>query len=221
MVGALRLLGRGVPVHRLGTALGVFVAGLPAGTVVAFDVLSPLAGDTGWRAASVGAGVVVAACWALYLLAGVDDAAAGATVGPVAAGATVAAGAGDRGRSLGGLDFRLMLALVAVGYATIIAFTTWAPTQVAPYGGLPRQTAVLIASILLAADIPFAPAWGWVSDRLGRRKPFLVLAFLVFGAGAPWCPWRPGHRGRGRCGWRCSWPPWGSGARCSSPRRWR
>ncbi len=45
-------------------------------------------------------------------------------------------------------------------------------------GGSERD-ASLFFSIEMAAYIVFAPVWGVVSDRLGRRKPLIVLGFLV------------------------------------------
>ena len=54
MVGALKMLAARVPTAQLGGALGVFVAGLPIGTVVAFDVIAPAAGGQAWRAALTG-----------------------------------------------------------------------------------------------------------------------------------------------------------------------
>ncbi|MBI2615716.1 MAG: MFS transporter [Gemmatimonadetes bacterium] len=79
---------------------------------------------------------------------------------------------------------RLLTLLVVLGYTAIIAFTTWAPSRLVAYGGLAPTTAALIASVLLVVDIPFAPLWGRVSDHFGRRKPFIVASFLVYGAGA-------------------------------------
>src|SRR5262249_19799087 len=38
----------------------------------------------------------------------------------------------------------------------------------------------LIASLLLVIDMPFAPLWGAFSDRVGRRRPFVILAFAVY-----------------------------------------
>ncbi len=176
IISALKLLGDMVPAARLGGALGVFVAGLPIGTVLAFDVIAPLAGKHNWSVASlVGAGVV-AFCALLFTWA-----TAGVSQELVPRQAAVAA---VRPRLSGNPELRRLLALTAVGYATIIAFTTWAPTRLASAAHLGVQTGVVIASILLAVDIPFAPAWGRLSDRLGRRKPFLVLAFVVYATGA-------------------------------------
>jgi MFS family permease len=190
MVGALKMLAARVPAPRLGAALGVFVAGLPIGTVVAFDIIAPVAGGQAWRTASLGAAAAVAVAFTAAASAGADapparPARPSPSV-PAPAQAGVPVGGGPR--VLASADLRWLLALTGVGYATIIAFTTWAPAHVARYAGLTRQTSLVIASVLLAVDIPAAPAWGRLSDRLGRRKPFLVLAFVIYAAGAAALP---------------------------------
>jgi MFS family permease len=189
MVGTLKMLGARVPAPRLGSALGVFVAGLPVGTVLAFDVIAPLAGGRAWRAAALGAAAAVAAAFPIVTWAAADaPASRPAPVRPARPRQPRRARRrGGRG-VLASADLWWLVALTGTGYATIIAFTTWAPAHVAHYAGLTRQTSLVIASVLLAVDIPAAPAWGRLSDRLGRRKPFLVLAFAVYAAGAAGLP---------------------------------
>ncbi len=45
-----------------------------------------------------------------------------------------------------------------------------------------EQDASLFFSIEMAAYVVFAPIWGVVSDRLGRRKPLIVVGFLLSAA---------------------------------------
>lgn len=171
LVGVLKLLAARVPPERLGTAFGVFVAGLPIGTGVAFDGLSWL---PSWRLSAAGAAVLIALA-AVTLTLAVPAERGLPQVGSVRQ---------DVRASLAPPALRQLTLLVAVGYAAIVGFTTWAPSRLASYGGFPPATAALVASILLLIDIPFAPLWGRLSDRAGRRKPFIVASFLVYGAGA-------------------------------------
>lgn len=184
IVAALKLIGAGVPAARLGVTLGVFVAGLPVGTILAFDVITPLVGHQHWRGAFLLATGVVVACYLGYEVAGRT------------AGASIPAASGPSRMRISG-SLALLLALAVVGYAIILAFTTWVPVHVPRYALLAPQTTVILASILLAIDIPAGPAWGHLSDRLGRRKPFLIYAFVVYGAGAvalPFVASAPGPR---------------------------
>ncbi len=177
LVTALRRLAAEVPAHQLGAAFGVFVAGLPVGTVAAFDVITPLVGQRHWRPAAAASALVVVIFFAGFLLA---------TRHPIRHTSATPPRPEQtaRVRLPASAELRRLLILVVLGYTTIIAFTTWAPSQVSKYAHLGGETTTILASILLAIDIPFAPAWGRLSDHLGRRKPFVIAAFATYGTGA-------------------------------------
>jgi MFS family permease len=139
IVGGLKLIGAQVPVSWLGTALGVFVAGLLVGTVLAFDVITPVVGDQQWRAGFLAAAIVVAACAARQEAALRPLGPTGPSLAPTYGKARITA------------SLARLLALTVVGYAVILAFTTWAPVHVPGYAQLAAQTTVILASILLAA----------------------------------------------------------------------
>lgn len=170
LVGVLKLLAARVPPERLGAAFGIFVAGLPIGTGIAFDGLNRL---PSWGLSAAGAMALIAAAAALTRLVPAEP-------GLPRAGSWRQ----DVRACLAPATLRQLTFLVALGYAAIVAFTTWAPTQLTSHGGFPSATATLIASIFLLIDIPFAPLWGRLSDRVGRRKPFIVASFLVYATGA-------------------------------------
>lgn len=170
VVAVLKIIALNFPRERLGLALGVFAAGLPAATGVAFNLFSLL----GWRGATVaGAAVAVSGLIAFRLLA------RDLRVAP-----------GVQGSRLGfTLAFRnkevWRVALVAFfGYMAIVSFTTWMPTTLVGYAGIAVWLATLLASILLLIDLPLGPVWGRVSDRVRRRKPFVVAAFVIYLAGS-------------------------------------
>lgn len=171
LLATLKLLAARVPAERLGIAFGLFVAGLPIGTGIAFDALSRL---PSWRLSAAAAAAIVALAGAAFT----------ALVPAEAAVRPPRSLRVELGALLAPPALRQLAALVLLGYTAIVAFTTWAPTRLASYGGLAAGTATLIASLLLVIDIPFAPFWGRISDRLGRRKPFVVASFLVYSAGA-------------------------------------
>lgn len=160
--------------ERLGLALGIFAAGLPGGTAVAFNVLSAGTEALGWRGVTLLAGLIaISALWPYLLLArGV----------PVGEGRLRPSINMPSVFSSGEL-WRLTVVTV-FGYSAIIGFTTWAPSTLVEYAGIPLRVSLALASFLLVVDIPFAPLWGKVSDRVGTRKAFVVLAFGVFLAGS-------------------------------------
>ncbi len=63
---------------------------------------------------------------------------------------------------------------------TAISFLSWAPNIFQNYKGLDRVQASALTSVLMLAAIPFVPFFGWLSDRIRRRKPLLVAGpFLM------------------------------------------
>ncbi len=63
---------------------------------------------------------------------------------------------------------------------TAISFLSWAPSIFHDYKGLDLVYASALASVLMIAAIAFVPVFGWLSDSMSRRKPFLVAgSFLM------------------------------------------
>ncbi|MBI3973471.1 MAG: MFS transporter [Chloroflexi bacterium] len=160
-----------------GLALGVFAAGLPVGTGLAFNLLAPLGQALDWRPATLVATLIVGSAFLVFE----------ALVGRGRVGAADAGGHSlpvNPALALTSAELWRLAATTTFGYAAILAFTTWAPTILVGYAGVAPWVAALITSLLLVIDIPFAPLWGGLSDRLGRRKPFIVGAFAVYLAGS-------------------------------------
>lgn len=172
LLALLSLLALRVPAARLGTAFGIFIAGLPAGSGLAFDVFNHLGG---WRE-SAAAAEGLAALVSIYFLVAVRGGPLRAAANP---GREPQAPSPEARRTLWHLAV-----LVALGYMAIVAFTTWAPSRLESYAQLSAGVTAAIASLLLLIDLPAAPFWGRVSDRVGRRKPFVIAAFVVYGIGA-------------------------------------
>lgn len=156
-----------------GLALGIFAAGLPAGTGLAFNGLGPLGQTLDWRAATLAATLVVGSALAVFELLVRRNA-------PSTDGSTAV----NPAQALQSRELWRLAATTALGYMAILAFTTWAPTTLVSYAGIPLWVATFIASLLLLIDIPFAPLWGRASDRAGRRKPFIVASFAIYLAGS-------------------------------------
>src|SRR5262249_24483026 len=136
LVGVLKVGTEAIPRAQLGLALGIFAAGLPAGTGVAFNLLRPLAQLGGWRLSLLAAGGLVLGAAAVFeLLASRWMQGAGPSVDP-----RLAPKSGELCR----------LSIVTVlGYAAILGFTTWAPTTLVGFARIPLWAASLIASMLL------------------------------------------------------------------------
>lgn len=173
LVALLSLLAVSFPAARLGIAFGVFIAGLPAGSGLAFDVFNHLGG---WRESAAAAEALTALVAVFFFAA-------------VAGGAPSRALASQQAPPAGARrTLRHLAVLVGLGYMAIIGFTTWAPSRLEGYAELSAGATAAIASVLLLIDLPAAPFWGRLSDRVGRRKPFVIAAFVVYGIGALFVP---------------------------------
>ena len=171
LVALLKVCAQCVRRQKLGLALGIFAAGLPAGTGIAFNLLRPLADLGDWRTALAGAGLLVLGTFVLFeSTARSRLTRAGISVNPLLVLKTA--------------ELWRLGVVTVFGYAAIVGFTTWAPTTLVGHARIPLWAASLIASILLVVDIPAAPFWGAVSDRVGRRKPFIVAAFTIYLGGS-------------------------------------
>ena len=167
VIALLTLITVSIPKAEWGLALGIFVAGLPAGTGLAFDLLAPLSTRLGWRG-EMGIALLIVLGTFLFFWRGIPPGTRSAAT-PSHLGAVLR----------NGQLWRLAL-VTLLGYTAIIGFTTWAPTTLVGEAQVPLWVGTVLASILLVVDIPFAPLWGAVSDRLGRRKPFIVGGFTVY-----------------------------------------
>lgn len=175
LVSALKVGTETIPRDKLGISLGLFAAGLPVGTGVSFNLLRLVAESAGWKGALAGALVILASTLLLFeLVAGRRSLSSRLLVNPA--------------RALGSAELWRLSAITVLGYAAILGFTTWAPTTLVGFAGIPLWGASLIASLLLVIDIPFAPLWGAVSDRMGRRRPFVILAFAIYLLGSLMVP---------------------------------
>jgi YNFM family putative membrane transporter len=152
VIALLTLLAERISQAQRGLALGIFVAGLPVGTGAAFYLLAPLSGRLGWRGEVGIALVLLLGALALFLW-----------------------GLAPATRRLEGLALVTLL-----GYTAISGFTAWTPVTLVTFAQVPLWLGVVIATVLLVIDIPFAPLWGAVSDHAGRRKPFILLALSLY-----------------------------------------
>ncbi len=143
LLATLKLLATRVPAAQLGRAFGIFVAGLPIGTGIAFDALNRL---SSWRLSAAAAATLVVPAGVAFM----------ALVSPESEARPSRSVRADLAALLALPALRLLALLVVLGYTAIIAFTTWAPSRLVAYGGLAPTTAALIASVLLVVDIPFA-----------------------------------------------------------------
>lgn len=186
LVGAMAVAGQWFPANRFAILSGGAMAMGMAGGVLGQAPLRLAVEATDWRTANL-----------LLALGGVALA--------VAAVATVRdrwRGGGGVGAVLSGLGIvarhrqTWLIALAGLGTAApLLGFASlWGVPFLVTAHGLPRTLAASLTSALFVGWGIGAPLFGWLSDRIGRRKPavvgglaaqIVVLAVLIYVPGLP------------------------------------
>ncbi len=176
------LLSEQFPPHRHGFAISAHIAGGNVGTVVVAIVGVPLLAAVGWRGASIVFGIPAILIAILILLLvrerGTDRAAALASGSSRDALRTVIAD-----RDLRWLYLTSVLGGGGRGLGVVNLFALLYLTQVI---GLDEATAGAMYGALIVFSVPMPLVVGWLSDRVGRKPPIVVvyaggaIGFIVF-----------------------------------------
>lgn len=157
--------------NELGSAMGLFSLNMPAATVISFNVLGVFASQYGWRF-SIFCTVVVNISALIICIISKD---------------------GDRIKPkkidlkpLRNVNIWILGLIWALFNMAAIGYTTWGKTIFVQYDWLPITLSDLVASLLMLGAF-IAPLTGIVSDRLGKRKPLIIIScicmfgiFLIF-----------------------------------------
>ena len=149
----------------LGKAMGIYGTNMPVAIIIAFPAATVLGQNFGWRCPFyVGAAVSLVA--ALIFVAAVREGPLKGEPRPMKLSEVKrAVGSGEVWKA--GLVWLLF-------ETTTIGFLTWAPKLFQRFKGLEPLYAGLLASVVMYSAVFFVPLFGWVSDKVGRRKPFIV-----------------------------------------------
>jgi len=193
-VSALTLAARWFPPRRFALVSGLIIMGGMSGGIFGQAPLAWAVAAMGWRgtmfAAAAVAVVLAVAIW--LLVRDWPEPQGEARAGSTATGAGILAGVG---RAVG-MPQTWILAGAAAGLtAPLLAFGgLWGVPYMMVKHGLDRPVAAGAVSLILIGWAIGAPALGWLSDRLGRRKLPLIgativaavsLAVLIFTPGLP------------------------------------
>jgi predicted MFS family arabinose efflux permease len=153
--------------EELGRAMGLFTVAMPLATIVVFPAASAFAVGVGWRYTfyvSTALGVASTVAYALV----VKD-------GPLS----------RRGEVPMSFDGFRSVEVWKIGIVwlfftgSMMSFNTWAPTLLSSFRGFTPVEASFYASLLSWISLFIVPVYGVLSDRLGRRKVFIVVGALL------------------------------------------
>lgn len=159
------------PSEELGVAMGVYGMNMPLASVIAFPSASILTVTFGWR-------------YPFYI------ATVMAVSNIVSFTVLVREGPHKRGQERRPLAPQALKSIETwkVGIvwllfnAAVLSFTTWSPKVFEDFKAMNPLYASFLASMLMWAAIPCVPIFGWISDRIGRRR-FLMAVGSALMAG--------------------------------------
>jgi MFS family permease len=156
------------PRRELGKAMGIYGINMPLASAVAFPLASVMNITLGWRYPFFAAAGLAAVATVVF--------AALARDGPLNVGGQERP---DIGRAIRNVEIWKIGLVWLLFNAAALSFTTWGPKVFHDFRGMDTVSATVLASTLMLAAIPFAPFFGWFSDRMGRRKLLMVVGSVL------------------------------------------
>jgi len=151
----------------LGRAMGIYGINMPFATVIAFPIASVSMLAYGWRFPfyiSLAVGITAAAVFVAVVK---ED--------PFAERKMKASAR----KAMSNFEIWKVGLIWLFFNASALSFTTWATVLFETYKGMPKLYASFLASLLMWTAILCVPFFGWLSDRMGRRRPFAVIGLLL------------------------------------------
>jgi MFS family permease len=156
----------------LGKAMGIYVSGVPIAVIAAFFATPILAQNYGWQTPFylTAAAAIISA---IFFLALVKD-------GPFRAATQV--GPAEVKQALINRELWKIGIIWMLFNMSAIGFLTWAPVMFVTFKSLDIVYASILSSSIMIVSLFLAPLFGWASDKIDRRKPFIIVGALVTGA---------------------------------------
>jgi len=159
------------PPKELGKAMGIYGTNMPVASTVAFSGASVLALTYGWRFPFyIGTAMAILNIAVFALLV---------REGPLKR---------ERERGLSGRQALGNVEMWKIGVvwllfnAAALSFTTWSPKMFVDFKGMSPVLASFLASLAMLAGLPCVPVFGSISDRIGKRKPLMVVGCVLMTA---------------------------------------
>lgn len=162
------------PPRNRGTPMGIWAGWVPAGSLLMYLVAPALADGGGWRAVwwfGLAFAAVAFVVYALFMRLP-DEAHESGDPSPALSSAAL-------GQALRNRQVWLLGAVFACFTYAMLAVGTYYPTFLVEQRGYTVAAASRVLSLNNVAVLFSAPASGWLSDRLGTRKRFFTVPFLI------------------------------------------
>ncbi|MDR3575548.1 MAG: MFS transporter [Anaerolineaceae bacterium] len=167
------------PPEKRGGPMGVWGTWVPLGSLIMFNVAPGLEAAAGWQAVWwAGSAFALAAFLLFWLL--VRRPPAGAADSPVGARSEKGQKMPDLRQSLSNKNLWLLtLAYSCYNFIVVGVVITYFPTFLNTNRGFSLADASVVTSISFLVSVFAAPLGGVLSDRMGKRRPFLLIPFVI------------------------------------------
>ncbi len=160
------------PLEELGVAMGIYGINMPLASVIAFPLASLLTLTFGWRYPFyIGTLMAVLNIVSFTLLIKEGPIKRGQEEGP------------SIQQALKSVETWKVGIVWLFFNAAALSFTTWSPKLFEDFMAINPIYASFLGSLLMWAAIPFVPIFGWVSDRIRRRRFMMAMGSALM-AGA-------------------------------------
>ena len=154
----------------LGKAMGIYGTNMPAATIAAFPVATMLVQSSNWHYPFYVGAVIAVLAAAVFVLVVKE--------GPFSEGHKPIQSSMLKQAMKNGEVWKAGVTWACFNI-TAIAFLSWAPTLFQEFKALDAFSSSVLATVLMYAAIGFVPFFGWASDRLERRKPFVICGGVL------------------------------------------
>jgi predicted MFS family arabinose efflux permease len=154
----------------LGKAMGIYGTNMPVSIIAAFPVAATLSQYYGWRY-SFYVGSLVALVCALFFVFAVKE-------GPLK-GEPKPIRMEEVKHAIKTVEVWKVGVVWMLFNTATIAFLSWAPRLFQQFKSLDSIQASLLATVVMYSAVCLVPVFGWASDRLGRRKPFIIAGSIL------------------------------------------
>ena len=156
----------------LGKAMGIYAANMPVATILAFSTANLLERSFDWHFPFYVGTVASLVCALVFVFV--------AKEGPLKGEHTPVRMEEVKHALRAAEVWKASLVWVFFN-TTAIAFLSWSPKWFSVFKGIESFYASLLANGLMIAAVFFAPIFGWISGKVGRRKPIMILGSVSTG----------------------------------------
>jgi MFS family permease len=171
-IGAAVVIPQWFEPKEIGKAMGIYVAGVPIAVISAFFAIPILAQNYGWQIPFYITSIA-SVISAILFLALVKD-------GPYRIAASV--GPLEVKQALSSRELWKIGIIWMLFNMSAIGFLTWAPVMFVTFKSFDIINASILSSSIMIVALFMAPLYGWASDKIDRRKPFIIIGALITGA---------------------------------------